>query len=308
MSVTAAASERPLYGASMIIGGMVLIGVIDNFVRLMAEHIGLWQFHAIRAAMAIPLIFLVCFLFRRRFRPARWRGPLIRTGLIVASMLLYFGSLPMAPIAQVGAGLFTSPIWVLVFSTVLLGTRVGPRRIAAVMIGFGGAMLILRPWEAGFTIWSVVPVVAGMLYALAMLATRRWCADEPPLALNLMFFSGLGLAGLIGMGALATFPAPGLAADAPFVFTGWIWPIPPVAWTVIAVQAVGSIIAVLMLTIGYQSAETSFMTLFEYTFLISASVTGFYVWGERLDGLSLIGIAMIIAAGAFIALRSAREG
>jgi drug/metabolite transporter (DMT)-like permease len=277
--------------------------VIDNFVRLMAAHIGLWQFHAIRAAMAIPLILLICFLFNRRWRPTHWRGPLIRTGLIVSSMLLYFGSLPMAPIAQVGAGLFTSPIWVLVFSALFLGTRVGPRRILAVAIGFSGAMLILRPWETGFTIWSVIPVLAGMLYALGMMVTRRLCADEPPLALNLLFFSGLGVAGLIGLAGLFFFPAPGLAAEAPFFFTGWIWPFSGVAWTVIVVQAVGSVIAVLMLTIGYQSAETSFMTLFEYTFLISASVTGFYLWGERLDAVSFAGMAMIVAAGAFIAMR-----
>ncbi len=305
MQTTVATAEKPLYGATMIIGGMVLIGVIDNFVRLMAEHIGLWQFHSIRSAMAIPLILLICLMFNRRYRPTRWRGPLIRTALIVVSMLLYFASLPMAPIAQVGAGLFTSPIWVLVFSALFLGTRVGPRRILAVAVGFGGAMLILRPWDSAFTIWSVIPVVAGMLYALGMMITRRMCADEPPLAINLMFFSGLGLAGLIGLVVLSIFPAPELAAEAPFFFTGWVWPFDSVAWTVVIVQAVGSVVAVLMLTIGYQSAETSFMTLFEYTFLISASITGFYVWGEQLDALSFAGMAMIVAAGAFIALRAA---
>ncbi|MEM7524542.1 MAG: DMT family transporter [Pseudomonadota bacterium] len=296
-------AERPAYGASMIVGGMMLIGVVDNFVRVAAEDIGLWQFHAIRATLAIPLIFAAAALFRRRLRPARWRGPILRTALVVASMLLYFGSLPLAPIAQVGAGLFTSPIWVLVFSVALFREPVGPRRVGAVAIGFIGALVILRPWDAAFTGWSLLPIAAGAFYAMGMIVTRRMCADEPPLALNLMFFSGLGAAGLIGLVVLSAFPAPELAAEAPFFFTGWVWPMATASWGVVAMQAASSVVAVLMLTIGYQSAETTQMTLFEYSFLISASLAGYVIWGERLDAVSFIGIALVVAAGAFIAIR-----
>lgn len=305
MTAAAASADRPLYGAALIILGMTLIGVVDNFVRVAAEHIGLWQFHALRAAMAIPLILAACLLLRRRFRPVRWAPALLRTALIVMSMLLYFGSLPMAPIAQVGAGLFTSPIWVLVFSVLLFRTPVGKRRVLAVAIGFAGAVTILRPWEDAFTAWSLAPVAAGAFYALAMIVTRRACSQEPPLALNLLFFSGLGLCGVIGVIALALFPAPDLALQAQFFFTGWVWPVASDAWAVIVLQAVASIVAVLLLTIGYQSAETSYVTVFEYTFLFSASVTGWLVWGERLDGLSIVGMCLVVAAGVFIAMRSA---
>ncbi len=301
----AAPSSRPLFGAAMIVGGMVLIGFIDNFVQVFADYAGLWQFHALRSLIAIPTIFTIAWLAGFRLKPIRWGGAMLRTVLITASMLLYFGSLPMAPIAQVGAGIFTSPIWVLVFSTLLFRTPIGPRRILAVAIGFAGAMLILRPWESGFTTWSVVPIIAGALYALAMIATRRFCADEPTLGLNLLFFATLGLAGAVGAGVLHIAPQPDLAADAGFFFQGWIWPLPLTAWGLLAMQAFGSIIAVLMLTKGYQSAETSLVIPFEYTFLISASVTAWLVFGEQVDRTTLIGMVLIVGAGIFIAVRSA---
>ena len=304
----AAPTSRPLFGAAMIIGGMVLIGFIDNFVQVFADFAGLWQFHSLRSAIAIPTIFAVAWLAGFRLKPANWGGAMLRTVLIAASMLLYFGSLPMAPIAQVGAGIFTSPIWVLVFSTLLFRTPIGPRRILAVAIGFSGAMLILRPWEAGFTIWSVVPIVAGALYALAMIATRRYCADEPTLGLNLLFFAVLGGAGAAGAGVLHLAPQPDLAAEAGFFFQAWVWPLPATAWALLALQAFGSIIAVLMLTRGYQSAETSLVIPFEYTFLISASVTAWAIFGERVDQTTLIGMALIVGAGLFIATRPAPEG
>lgn len=304
---TATSSSRPLFGAAMVVLGMTLIGFIDNFVQVYAEHAGLWQFHLLRSLIAIPAIFVVAWLAGFRLRPTNWGGALLSTALSALSMLLYFGSLPMAPIAQVGAGLFTSPIWALVFSAILFRVRIGPCRILAVAIGFSGAMLILRPWEAGFTIWSVVPILAGSFYALAMIATRRYCADEPTLGLNLLFFAALGFAGAVGSGVLSVAPQPALAAEASFFFQGWVWPLSIEVWALLALQAIGSILVVLAVTKGYQSAETSLVIPFEYTFLISASVTAWALFGEGVDRMTLVGMVLIVGAGLFIVTRSAND-
>lgn len=301
--MTNAAIERPLYGAMMIVMGMTFIGIIDNCVRIIADHVGLWQFHLIRTLMAVPVIIAIGVIFGIEWRPRRWGPALIRTGCIAGSMLLYFGALPTAPVAQVAAGLLTSPIWVLVITALLLGGGVGPRRIIAVAVGFAGVCLILRPWEAGFTVWSLTPIAAGVLYACGALVTRRMCADEPPMALILLFFVALGMAGALGTIGLSLWPAPGMVAEAPFFFKAPTWPIATEGWFWIAVQAFGSIICVLLTTKGYQSADTSYVALFDFTFIISAGLTGWLVWGDRLDNIALIGAGMIIAAGAFIALR-----
>lgn len=290
----------------MIVAGMSVIGVADNFVRVFAEDAGLWQFHFMRALVAAPVILTLGRVLGWRLRPRRPAAALARTGLLAASMLLYFGSLPMAPVAQVAAGLFTSPIWVLLFSALLLGERIGPRRIAAVAVGFAGVLLVLRPWRAEFDLWSLAPVAAGMLYASAMLVTRRRCAEEPAMGLNLLFFLALGLAGAAGLAALELWPAPAAAGEAAFFFTPWRWPLSAEAWAVLIAQAFGSILGMFLLTRGYQSAETSFMALFDYAFLLTAGATGWLVFGDQLDAAALVGMAFIVGAGAFVMIRSAR--
>lgn len=307
MTSMTSAPNRPLYGAMMILIGMMLIGAIDNSVRLIADHVGLWQFHGIRSLMAAPLIILFCLATGLPWLPRTWRGPLIRTTFMTLSMLLYFGALPTTSVAQAGAGLFTSPIWVLIISALFLGAPIGPRRIIAVALGFAGVLLILKPWQDAFTIWSLAPVAAGFLYAFGAISTRRYCANEPAPALMLLFFLGLGVSGWLGAGALALWPQPELAADAPFFFLEWRWPFAMSGWGWIAFQAAGSIICVFCVTKGYQSGDTTYVALFDYSFLLSASLTGWIAFGDMLDAYGVAGAALIVGAGVFIALRSAQE-
>jgi drug/metabolite transporter (DMT)-like permease len=126
------------YGAAMILGGMVVLGLTDNFVRLIADGAGLWQFHLLRSAMALPLLAAAAFALRLPVAPVRPGAVAARSAVQAAAMLLYFGALAMAPIAQVGAALFTAPLWVLLFAAGLFGRPIGPRRLAAVALGFAG--------------------------------------------------------------------------------------------------------------------------------------------------------------------------
>jgi drug/metabolite transporter (DMT)-like permease len=216
-------------------------------------------------------------------------------------MILYFGALPAMPIAQVGAALFTAPIWVLVFARVLFGRRIGGRRLAAVGIGFLGVLLMLRPDPAALTPVTLMPLAAGALYGLGNLLTREWCADEPVGALLAGFFAAMGLASAAALGAIWLLaPVPDAA---PFLLEGWR----PVTgafllWTL--VQAAGSLVAVGMLYRGYQSGETSALAVFEYTFLVVATLTAWFLWGETLDAASYAGMALIAGAGVVLAWRA----
>jgi len=106
--------------------------------------------------------------------------------------------------------------------------------------------------------------------------------------------------GAIGLGLMAA----GLGDGVSFVGTGWVEPT-AVFWKWTIVQAVFSMIAVSMLTRAYQVGDTSYISIFEYSFLIFASFWAFVLFGDSLGVLSMIGIAMIIVSGAVIALRSA---
>ncbi len=296
--------NRPLLGALLVVLSMSGLGFIDNFIRLIAEQAGLWQFHFTRSVIICATILLLARVFNWRLRPKNWRAVAVRSGFFSTAMVLYFGAAGMMPIAQVAAGLFTSPIFVLVISALFLNVRIGVWRILAVALGFAGVVLILRPDAAALSVLTTIPVIAGLLYALSSIATRRWCEGETTMTLIMGLFSALGLWGLVGLLVFSTVSVPAsVSAELPFFTAGWVAPSGVFMFWVM-VQAFGSLIAVGLLTRGYQLVEVSFVAVFEYAFLISAAFWAYMLWGQTLDMRSLLGIGLIIVAGVIIAVRS----
>lgn len=289
-----------LQAAGLIVVAMTLIGLIDNFVAWIAQHGGLWQFHAMRALFALPAIGLIGVMWGLRLRPRNWWAVGLRTAALATSMLLYFGSLALMPIAVVGAGLFTAPIFVQLISVIFFRVRLGMFRIAAVLVGFAGVLTVLRPWDGGLTATALLPVLAGFLYALSGVFTRHLCAREGTFSLLFGFFAALGAMGLIG---LAVVP-PGMGAT--FFSTGWVTPDATFLWLT-AMQAIVSIAGIGMITRSYQIAEPTYVAIFEYWFLVAATFFAWVIWGQALDLTTFAGIAMIAGAGITIVLRSGRD-
>lgn len=285
------------HGALLVLAGMAVIGLIDNFVVEIAKLSGLWQFHFIRAVMALPMLVILGLVLGHALLPQRYWAVGLRSVLLASAMLLYFGSIPAMPIALVIAGLFTSPVFVLIFSALFFGTRVGIYRIAAVAVGFTGVLLVLNPFGADFTPRLILPVLGGALYALNAIVARRYCAQESTVAMLIGFFLTLGLLGAAGLVVL------GRAQSVEFLARGWVDPgMPFLAWTF--VQAFGSIIGVGLLTRAYQSTETTYLVVFEYSLLLFASFWAFILYGQTVGWMAALGMALIVASGVIIALRN----
>ena len=293
---------RPIQAAALVLLAVTMLGLIDNFVRLIAAEAGLWQFHLTRSVLVAAILGAGAALFRWRLRPRRLLPVAARSVFLSGAMVCYFAALSFMPIAEVGAGLFTSPIFVLLISILVLGMRVGVWRILAVAIGFAGVMLVLRPDAGNLSALTLVPVMAGFLYAVSVVITRRYCAEESVMALQAGFFAALALWSVGGLAVVSfVLETPGTA----FFSRGWTAPTGPfLFWTV--VQAAGSLVALGMLTRGYQMAEPSYLAVFEYVFLISAGFWAWVLWGELLPASAYAGIALIAVSGSIIALRSRR--
>jgi drug/metabolite transporter (DMT)-like permease len=290
--------------ALAILGYAVLIGYTDNYVRVIAAEAGLWQFHATRTAMAIALFAAATPLLGLTLRPVSWRAVAARSAVHGVGMLVYFGCLAFLTVAQVAAGLFTAPIWVLIFARFLFGQRIGPLRIAAAAVGFLGVVLVLTPGTDQPLGWaSLFPVVAGALYALGNLATREWCAAESAATLTLGFFLAMGAAGLAGMGLLALVPVAAPDGTDGFILRGWVWPSGTFLWWTF-VQAVGSAVAVGLMVRGYQLAEASRVAVLEYVILPVSAGWGWILWGEVLGWTAVLGMGLIVAAGVLISVRA----
>ena len=233
--------NRPGIAVVAVLGAMGLFGLIDNFMRLAAQTGGLWQFHFLRAVVALVLLVVVARFAGTSLRPKRPLNVLGRSTLNGTAMVIYFGCLGLMPIAQVVAGLFTAPLWVVLFSVAFFGERVGPRRIFAVLLGFAGIVLVLRPDAGAFSPLSVLPVIAGAVYALGNIATRRWCGGEGTLTLLGGFFGMMMVFGALGVVVLALFPQPVPNGADGFILRGWVAPV-GVYGLMILVQGVGSLI------------------------------------------------------------------
>ena len=289
-----------LFGGLLIVTAMAILGLSDNLFYFLEPHMGLGQFHAGRSFVSILLIVPFAYFTGQALLPNRWRPVMGRTLLQTVSMFLYFGSLPIMSVAEAAAGLFTSPIFVLLFTSLIYREKIGIKRISAVVIGTIGVFLVLRPDQAGFHIIQTMPVAAGALYALASMTTRRWCADESPLAIVAMFLVVIGGTGALATTMLDITPVSVAVYDkAPFFFRGWQW-MDLGLWGWMFLQALLSVTAIFMLTRGYQVAETSYMAVFEYSLLIFAALWTYILFGDTLATTSIIGFVFIAGAGVII--------
>ncbi len=302
--------DRPsnvLHGSLMIVAAMSLIGLIDNFVIYISREAGLWQFHLFRTAIACPIILCFCLLRKQNLIPNRFWAVALRSILMALALLIYFGSITLMPIAEAGATLFSAPIFVLIFSTILFGIRVDIWRVAAVMIGFAGMIMILQPDPQNLNVFTLLPLLAGLLYALGQLTTRHLCSDENTFVLLIGFFLALGFFGLIGTIFFTVVSVPEIwVLNAPFYFTGWVPPTEKFLFWVV-VQAIGSLFAVSALIRGYQIAEPTYIAVFEYSFLIFAGFWAWILWRQIPDTMAFAGIVGIVSAGVIITLRARKS-
>ena len=273
---------------------------------LVSDDVGVGQFHCSRSLFAVSMVAILGKFLGLSVIPRLWKPVLVRTLFMVIAIFLYFSVMPMMAIAEAGAGLFTSPIFVLIFSAILFRERIGWRRILAVVMGSCGVLLILRPGSDGFSLYHLIPVLSGASYAFGSIITFRYLSDESPLAILMSFIVAIGLCGGAFATGLTVVPASQeLIAQAPFLFRGWqmvdVW-----FWIWMAVIAIGACVALSMMTRAYQIAQTSYAAIYEYAYLISVGFFGWAFWGVVPDILSTAGIVLIIFAGVLIVL--ARHG
>ncbi len=195
-----------------------------------------------------------------------------------------YAYLPLVTVTALG---FAMPLFLTVLSVPLLQERVGWRRASAVVVGLGGVLVMLRPWnslgEAEQAPGAVALVLAGVVtWALAMITIRKMGeAGEKNVTIVAWFTLGTALLATIG-----TIPV-------------WVTPTPVQLVGLIA-AGVMSGLAQLMMTAGYRSGETTLVAPFEYGAILYATALGILLWGEYPDGWSLLGVAILVGAGLYI--------
>jgi len=290
--------------ATYMIGALCILGFQDALVKITSTEISLWQMQAIRATGNLLLLMMVSrYLFgRARPAPRRIWAVALRTTFLVATMVLFFGGIPVLALSEIAAGLYVFPLFVALLSALVLGERVGPRRVTAIAIGFCGTLLILKPGTAAFKWISLMPVAAGLCYAAMILTTRRLCHHEHPVTLAYGVAFGFVIVGVSGIAVATAFGTAELAVKWPYLLTGWR-PLEGWVFGLIVVTSFLNLTANISLARAYQTAESSWLAPFDYSYLIFATFWGYMIWGHTPDIWSFLGMFLIATAGCYVAWR-----
>ena len=228
----------------------------------------------------------------------------LRSFLMVVMWGFYFTALPHIPLSVAASALYTIPLFITLFSALFSGDRVGAKSWFAVGFGFIGVLVIVRPAAEDFNRYALLPLLSAVLFAVAMILTRTKCRDEDPkiLALwqNLLFiFTG----GIISLALILWRPLE-LAHAQPFLFGPWL-PLGVAQWLAVATLAATVVIGNICGAFAYQRGPSSTIAAFDYTYILFSLLWGFLLFAEIPDLQSIVGMALIAAAG-LIVIRGSR--
>lgn len=288
-------ANQLVQAAGLALAASAILSFIDNFVASVSQEAGLWQFQAFRTLFAVPLLLLAARVSAKPHWPVNLKRLVARSLAVSTGLLIYFASLGALPVAQAGAGLFSAPLWVALLSVLLFRHRIGALGAFAIVLGFCGALMLLQPDLNDLSVLSLMPLAAGMFYGFGMLLTRHWCSEESPIALALGIFITIGLVGIIMLGVVTIWPGD------TFLSQPWAAPTQRFFWLTLF-QAVGAVFAVSLIAQAYRIGTPAVVAVFEYSFLIFASLWAFLIWGTTTNPLAWIGIIVILVSGLLMAV------
>jgi len=299
--VTTHSRDNVLLGVAIIVSTGAAVAFGDALVKHANASFSAWQLYIIRAAVALPLLFVIARLARGAIggmRPKAIGWVVLRSSFLMMMWLAYYVALPNLSLPVVAAGYYAGPLFMVLLSALLVREPVGPRRWLAVLIGFAGVLVVLRPGADAFSFLTVMPVLAGFFYALAAVVTRARLVDENPLVLSLGLNVGFLVVGVVASALFAVLPAPpaDLAADQPFLLGPWV-PLGLREYGYIAVLAVIAVATGFSVAKAYQSGPAAIIGTFDYTYLVWAAFFSFLFFGVLPDRMTILGMFMIAGAG-----------
>ena len=280
-----------LAGIASMVAGVFCLATMDALAKFLGEGYPVMQLVFLRSAIALPLLLAIAWVSEGGFAGLRTRRPWVhvaRSGLVALAIFTFYTALTYLPLAEVTAIAFAAPLIMTALSHPLLGERVGWRRWSAVLVGFLGVLIVVKPGTAAFQPAALIALAAAFFYALMLMTARKFAPSES--AISLVVWSTAG-AGLVA-GALMPFAwTPVAAADG-----GWF----------LALGGLGAV-TMLLLTRAFHLAPAAVVAPFDYTALIWALGYGWLIWGEVPAPTTWAGAAVIAGAGLYVTHRESRH-
>ncbi len=282
----------------MMAVAMLLLPGIDVIAKKVGARIPVGEIVWFR--FFFQSIFMGCaalyFLDRHQLRLTHPLQHLIRACMIALATLLFFSAIQFMPLAESIAIFFIEPLLLTVLAAMFLGEPIGWRRSLAVVAGFGGAMLIVRPEFAKAGWAALLPLGAAFAFATYLLLTKRLSGHTHPIAIQLF----TGVAALLVMSSVL---ALGAVAG-----VSWLSPILPSSSDLALLCLLGLFASTghLLVVMAFARVQASTLAPLQYLEIVSATILGFYFFGDFPDLVAWVGVAIIVGAGVFVAWRESK--
>ena len=283
--------------------GLLALAVQDVVMKDMATRYSSPELLLIRGLFALLLFQIVLVVFRQHnpleTKRAGWQW--IRGFLLFMALACYYMALSVMSLLDTVAIFFSAPLIATALSRVLLKEKVSAGKWVAVVVGFVGALVVVRPGgESLARIGGLIGVAAAFFYASSMIATRY--LGETDRAVTTAYYSMMSYIVFAGVATLLSHLVAVSGNESGSLAMSRPWVIPtPRELAYFALAGVSVCIGFCCLAQAYKMAEVSSLSPWEYTNLIMAAVLGYVAWQDVPDLNSVVGSALIIASGIYVA-------
>ncbi|HEY0719901.1 MAG TPA: DMT family transporter [Gammaproteobacteria bacterium] len=274
--------DQPRRAALFILSSALLFALMGGFIKHLSQQLPVEMVVFFRNLFG--LVVLLPWLLQRGFgqlRTHHLRLHLARSLFGLSAMYCFFYAIAHLHLAEAVLLNYTAPLYVPLTAWWWLREPTPHRLNGALLLGFSGIALILKPGVGIFKAEAVVGVLAGLLTAGAFVSLRHMAQSEPPLRTVFYF------------GAIAT-----LISGVPLV---WSWQTPPAPlWLTLLLMGAVASGGQLLLTRAYSHAPAAWVGSFTYTIVPLSALVGWWGWGERPDALAMLGAILVVGAALIV--------
>ncbi len=266
----------------------VMLPIMDGFAKHLSSTLPVLQITWSRYFFTVIIVFPIMFFFFKK--NLKWsekpKLQLIRGLLLFSANILFFYSISVISLAKALTLAFISPLIVTILSPILLNEKVGFKRWAAVIMGFIGSLIVLRPGFVEINLASIAALGTGFLYGIYLIVTRKLHNSDHPLLTLLL----TGVVGAI-IGSM-------------IVHTVWVQPTITEWYMMFAIGFFASI-GHFLLILSLRYADASKLAPFGYFEIITNIIIGYYFFNHFPDNWTFIGLFVIVSSGIYILRREA---